>query len=158
MSAVAFGETVAGNIAEELSRRGWDYELLADATDIPLRTLESYGDDARKMTVNELDAVASALDLRVLDLIAPGGRAPIPDPSTWGTVAPGAGETFDIDDLTPASPGGLRSLSAALDAVNAARGTRHTVESVAEDLGMVPPLSVAETSRIARHIGGVLMA
>jgi hypothetical protein len=152
------GEIVASNIAEELSRRGWDHELLADATDIPMSKLAACADDASRMTMNELAAVASALDIRAWELLAEGGRAPIPDPSTWGTPAPGAGETFDVDELTPASEEGLRALTAALGAINDARGTSHTVESVAESLGMVEPLSVAETSVIARHIGGVLMA
>jgi hypothetical protein len=62
------------------------------------------------------------------------------------------------EELTPASELGLRALSTMLSAINEGRGTSHTVESVAESLGMEQPLSVAETSRIARHIGGVLMA
>jgi hypothetical protein len=131
------GEIVAGNIAEELSRRGWDHELLADASDLPMSKLASYADDASRMTMNELAAVASALGVGAWELL-------------------GTGETF-VAEVTPASDRGLRALTAALGALNDARGTDHTVESVAESLGMAPPLSVAEASTIARHIGGVLM-
>ncbi|MCW2736113.1 helix-turn-helix transcriptional regulator [Nocardioides sp.] len=152
------GEVVAGNIAEELSRRGWDYEQLADAAGLSLHRLTSYAGDASSMTMNELWAVSVALDIRVRELVAPGGRGPIPDPSKWGTRAPGADETFDVDELVTASPDALRALTVSLDAINAARGTHHTVETVAGDLGMIPPLSVAEVGQMARHIGGVLMA
>lgn len=134
MSTITTGEIVAGNIAEELSRRGWDLELLADATDVPMSKLASYADDASRMTMNELAAVASALGLRPSKLM-----------------------TFDFDAYVEASPEGMRVLTMALDAINEARGTSHTVESVAESLGTQEPLSVAESSAIARHIGGVLM-
>jgi hypothetical protein len=70
------GEIVAGNIAEELSRRGWDHEILADASDLPMSRLAAYADDASRMTMNELAAVASALDIRVWELVDvghPGG-------------------------------------------------------------------------------------
>ena len=62
------------------------------------------------------------------------------------------------DTLTPADPDALWPLTVALDAINDARGTTHTPESVAASLGIDPAsMSKADTSRIAEHIGGVLM-
>lgn len=61
-------------------------------------------------------------------------------------------------ELYPASELGLSTLTVALNAINDARGTSHTLESVAASLGMEQPLSEAEADDIARHIGGVLMA
>jgi hypothetical protein len=61
------------------------------------------------------------------------------------------------DEATPASELGLGAITMMLDAINDARGTSYTVESVAASLGMEQPLSVAEASDIAKHIGGVLL-
>lgn len=61
------------------------------------------------------------------------------------------------DQFTPASPD-LSVFTVALDAINEKRGTSHTSESVAESLGIDPAtMTKADTSRIAQHIGGVLM-
>lgn len=61
-------------------------------------------------------------------------------------------------ELYPASQEALRAVSAALEAINGARGISHTVEAVADSLGLEKPLSEADVTRIAEHIGGVLMA
>jgi hypothetical protein len=57
-------------------------------------------------------------------------------------------------EFYPASQEALRAVSAALDAINDARGTSHTVEAVADSLGLERPLSEADVTHIAEHIGG----
>lgn len=68
------------------------------------------------------------------------------------------GMLVQLREQMPASPDYRGQIQVALDAINDARGTEHTPESVAKSLGIdLSSASEADASRIARHIGGVLM-
>lgn len=62
------------------------------------------------------------------------------------------------DELTPAVAPVRWPLRMALEAINERRGTSHTPESVAASLGIdLGAATEADVTRLARHVGGVLM-
>lgn len=63
-----------------------------------------------------------------------------------------------VDQYTPATPAGLEALEVPLQAINDARGTSHTLQSLADECGVdLDHATVADQAQMARHIGGVLM-
>lgn len=66
---VSIGETVARNIAREMTRVDWDYEELGEASGLGWANAVAFRADASSMNIFELVEIARALGVTVADLV-----------------------------------------------------------------------------------------